>query len=181
MGLVLAVCGMPASGKGEFATVLSNSGVPVCSMGDMIRSEVLAREIEESPRVFGEVAAELRAQHGDGVLASRLVEVVNELLIENNIVLIEGMRGTAEREIFQLAWGDDFQVVAIVTDSETRFARIQSRGRSQDGNRADFEIRNQREEGWGLDKLIVETDHKFSNNDNLSILLENVSNWFDGL
>ena len=70
MGLVLAVCGMPASGKGEFATVLSNSGIPVCSMGDMIRSEVTAREIEESPRVFGEVAAELRAQHGDGVLAS---------------------------------------------------------------------------------------------------------------
>ena len=181
MGLVLAVCGMPASGKGEFATVLSNSGVPVCSMGDMIRSEVIAREIEESPRVFGEVAAELRAQHGDGVLASRLVEVVNELLIENNIVLIEGMRGSAERDIFQLAWGDDFQVVAIVADTETRFARIQSRGRSQDGNRTDFEIRNQREEGWGLDKLIVEAEHKFSNNGELTTLIDNVSNWFDRL
>ena len=181
MGLVLAVCGMPASGKGEFASVLSNNGVPVCSMGDMIRSEVAARGIEETPRVFGEIAAELRAQYGDGVLASRLVGVVNELLNENEIVLIEGMRGTAEREIFQSAWGDNFQVVAIVTDTETRFSRIQSRGRSQDGNRDDFEIRNQREEGWGLSKLIDEAEHKFSNNSELLALKENVSNWFYGL
>jgi len=181
MGLVLAVCGMPASGKGEFAAILSDSGVPVRSMGDMIRAEVKDRAIEESPRIFGEVAAELRAQFGDGVLASRLVDVVNELLIQNKVVLIEGMRGTAEREIFQSAWGIDFQVVAIVADEETRFDRIQSRGRSQDGNREDFEIRNQREEGWGLGILIEEAEHKFSNNGDLSALKEDVSNWFYGL
>ena len=60
MARVFAVCGMPGSGKGEFATVLVEAGVPVVSMGDMVRAEVHRRGLEEAPHVFGEVAAELR-------------------------------------------------------------------------------------------------------------------------
>ena len=40
MGRVIAVCGLPASGKGEFAAILAETGIPVLSMGDMIRAEV---------------------------------------------------------------------------------------------------------------------------------------------
>ena len=59
MGQVVAVCGMPGSGKGEFAAVLSDAGVPIVSMGDMIRAEVRRLGMEEAPHVFGEVAAVL--------------------------------------------------------------------------------------------------------------------------
>ena len=90
-------------------------------------------------------------------------QVVDELLNEHPIVLIEGLRGTAEKDLFQSAWSEQFQVVAIIADDETRFLRMQSRGRSEDGNRIDFEKRNQREKGWGLEKLISEADFQFSN------------------
>ena len=49
MAQVYAVCGMPGSGKGEFAAVLSNKGIPVVSMGDMVRAEVRSRELPENP------------------------------------------------------------------------------------------------------------------------------------
>ena len=154
MGQVVAVCGMPGSGKGEFAAVLSDAGVPIVSMGDMIRAEVRRLGMEEAPHVFGEVAAALRATHGEDVLAVRLCDRVDELLADHPLVLIEGLRGTAEDAVFAARWGEAYRTVAIIADAELRFQRTLNRGRSEDGDRAAFEARNQRERGWGLEVLI---------------------------
>lgn len=128
MANVVAVCGMPGSGKGEFAAVLDQAGIPIVSMGDMIRAEVRQRGLVEEPHVFGQVAAELRAQHGEEVLAVRLCERVDELLEGHPLVLIEGLRGTAEDDVFSQRWGELYRTVAIVADAELRFERIQQRG-----------------------------------------------------
>jgi dephospho-CoA kinase len=109
MGKVVAVCGMPGSGKGEFAAVLEQQGVPVLSMGDMVRAEVKRQNLAESPGIFGEIAAQLRAEHGEDVLAVRLADAVDELLKSHPIVLIEGMRGTAERIVFSQRWSEGFR------------------------------------------------------------------------
>ena len=50
---------------------------------------------------------------------------------------------------------------------EIRFQRIQSRGRSEDGDYAAFEVREKRETGWGLDKLIDAADFVLPNDSNL--------------
>ena len=181
MGLVFAVSGLPAAGKGEFAAILASKGIPVRSMGDMVRAEVKARGIPEAPRVFGEVASEMRAKHGDDVLAHRLVAAVDNLLLEHNIVLIEGLRGTAEREVFSTHWGELFKVVAITAPKELRFKRVQSRGRSEDGNLSDLEARDKRETGWGLDVIIQEADFSFPNESDLDDLKIRVSAWLDNL
>lgn len=167
MGRVLAVCGLPGSGKGEFAAVIQKSGIPILSMGDMVRAEVTRLGIEESPGIFGQIAAQLRADHGDDVLAKRLCDAVDELLTGNEIILIEGLRGTAEFDLFQSRWGDKFSTIAITASMEIRFQRIQSRGRSEDGDYAAFEVREKRETGWGLDKLIDAADFVLPNDSNL--------------
>ena len=154
MARVIAVCGMPGSGKGEFAQIMANNGCPVFSMGDMIRLEVKTRGLEESPEIFGIIAAELREKFGDDVLAVRLADTIDSELQSNQMVLIEGLRGTAEYEIFKNRWGVDFCTVAIVDSPDIRFARIQTRGRSEDGNHEQFLIRETRESGWGLNDLI---------------------------
>ena len=178
MGKVVAVCGMPGSGKGEFAAVLERQGVPVLSMGDMVRAEVKRQNLAESPGIFGEVAAQLRADHGEDVLAVRLADAVDELLKSHQIVLIEGMRGTAERTVFSRRWMDDFESVAVEASPDTRFMRIQNRGRSEDGDRAAFEVRDTREIGWGLDQIILEADHHIDNNIELEIFQEKCRNWY---
>ena len=179
MAQVFAVCGMPGSGKGEFAAVLTEANVPIVSMGDMVRAEVRSRGLEEAPHVFGEVAADLRANHGDDVLAVRLCLTVDQLLDAHERVLIEGLRGTAEHEIFQQRWGSKYETVAIVAESERRFERIQQRGRSEDGDRAAFETRNHREIGWGLDRLIASADHTLDNNHPLSVFKKECARWMD--
>ncbi len=181
MGIVIAVSGLPAAGKGEFAAILAARGIPVRSMGDMVRAEVKARGIEEAPHVFGEVAMDLRAKYGDDILAHRLVEAVDNLLQEHSIVLIEGMRGTAEREVFQSHWGDSFSTVAIEADLETRFQRVLSRARSEDGGLEELKERDRRETGWGLDTIIAEADKIFTNQSDLDDLTSEVSVWLDTL
>ncbi len=181
MARVFAVCGMPGSGKGEFAAVLAQTGIPVVSMGDMIRAEVRRQGLTESPNIFGEVAAALRQEFGENVLAVRLCDEVDLLLNDHEIVLIEGLRGTAEDDVFSHRWGDAYQTVAIVTDAELRFKRIQQRGRSEDGDRAAFEARNERERGWGLDQLIEQADVVLHNDEDLNDLQQRCSSWLNGL
>ena len=181
MGLVFAVSGLPAAGKGEFAAILASTGIPVRSMGDMIRAEVKARGIPEAPHVFGEVATQLRAEHGEDVLAHRLIDVVDELLSNHSIVLIEGLRGTAERLVFENHWGESFKVVAITASKKLRFERVTSRARPEDGDLSDLEVRDKRETGWGLDVILQEADFSFSNESNLEDLKNRVSAWLDNL
>ena len=180
MGKVVAVCGMPGSGKGEFAAVLEQQGVPVLSMGDMVRAEVKRQNLAESPGIFGEIAAQLRAEHGEDVLAVRLADAVDELLKSHPIVLIEGMRGTAERIVFSQRWSEAFASVAVEASPDVRFTRIQNRGRSEDGDRASFEVRDTREIGWGLDQIILEADHHIDNNIDLATFQENCQTWYIG-
>ena len=181
MGLVIAVSGLPAAGKGEFAAILASHGIPVRSMGDMVRAEVKALGVEELPRVFGEVAAKMRADHGEDVLAQRLTSAVDELLLQNPIVLIEGLRGTAEREVFANHWSKDFIVVAVSASKDLRFERVVSRARSEDGSLSDLERRDARETGWGLDVIIAEADQIFSNEAGLDELETSVTAWLKSL
>ena len=177
MGRVLAVCGLPGSGKGEFASVMERNGIPILSMGDMVRAEVSRLNIEESPGIFGEIAAQLRAEFGDDVLAKRLCDAVDKLLDTNEIILIEGLRGTAEFDLFNSRWGDNFSTIAITASRETRFERTQIRGRSEDGDISAFEIREKRETGWGLDILIEKADLTLSNESNLEDFHNKCNNW----
>ena len=181
MAWVVAVCGMPGSGKGEFAGVLAEAGVPIVSMGDMIRAEVRTRGLVEEPHVFGEVAAALRAEHGEDVLAVRLCERVDELLKNHDMVLIEGLRGTAEDAVFSARWGKAYRTVAIEADPELRFTRILRRGRSEDGDRAAFEARNERERGWGLDRLIADASDAIHNDVELDEFQARCRLWLNAL
>lgn len=179
MGHAVAVCGMPGSGKGEFAEIIAASGVPVRSMGDMIRAEVKARGIEGGPTIYGEVAADLRAKYGEDILAVRLADEVSELMKTHSLVLIEGMRGTAEYEIFNSRWKPNFSSIAITANPEVRFQRTQKRGRSEDGDREQFEIREQREAGWGLYNLIENADFSLNNESTLEDLVKAANNWLE--
>ncbi len=177
MGHAVAVCGMPGSGKGEFAKIIARHGVPVRSMGDMVRAEVEARGMAGSPTVYGEVAADLRAEFGEDVLAVRLADEVSKLLLDHPIVLIEGMRGTAEFEIFSSVWSPNFTSVAIIADQEIRFQRTQKRGRTEDGDRKQFAIREAREAGWGLYSLIENANYSITNESTLDELVTSAGAW----
>jgi dephospho-CoA kinase len=67
--------------------------------------------------------------------------------------------------------------MAIEASRGIRFARTQSRGRSEDGDYAQFEIREHREAGWGLTELINRADFTIKNEGSLEELTFESNSW----
>lgn len=177
-GLVVASVGMPGSGKSLISAAAAEGGIPVHSMGDLIRAEVAAAGLEETPDNVGMVARMMREAHGPQVWSARLLAVVDEALGSHPWVLIEGMRSLDERAQFNSHWGGRFRVVALVAPTEVRWTRIAGRGRGEDGDRADFDRRDARESAWGLPRLIDEADWRLENaTDDLQDLQTRLSDW----
>tara|TARA_B100001996_G_scaffold129758_1_gene98603 strand:+ start:1937 stop:2533 length:597 start_codon:yes stop_codon:yes gene_type:complete len=175
---IIAICGMPGSGKGEISKLANLNGIPVLSMGDMIRAEAERRGLEETPGNIGLVVVSLRSQFGEQILAERLVPSVDALSHTSSpIIMIEGIRGTAEAEVFKQHWGEGFSLLAILSDEDTRWQRILLRGRGEDGDRQDFATRNTRERKWGLGELIENAEYKIENNSTLEQLKTEFNNW----
>ena len=101
------------------------------------------------------------------------------MLESHALALIEALRGTAEDEVFSDRWGEAYRTVAIDTDEELRFERIQRRGRSEDGDRAAFQARNERERGWGLEVLMSGADDTITNDEDLSRFQAECTRWLE--
>ena len=181
MGIVVAVSGMPGCGKGEVSSIAEKRGIPVFSMGDLIRQEVARRNLSEDPHVFGKVAQEMRDNFGDGVLAEKLIEKVNLEASNSALVIIEGLRGVAEDEIFRRELNHNFSILSIEASPELRFARIQKRKRSEDGDFSSFIDRDTREVRWGLTDLIEAADWTIVNEGKLSSYRIKIEDWIDNV
>tara|TARA_Y100001980_G_C14547168_1_gene327585 strand:+ start:329 stop:892 length:564 start_codon:yes stop_codon:yes gene_type:complete len=177
---VVAICGMPGSGKGELSKLANQNGIPVLSMGDMIRAETEKRGLEETPGNIGLVVVSLRSQFGEQILAERLLPSIENLSMTSvPLILIEGIRGTAEANVFREYWGNDFSLLGLISDEELRWQRILLRGRGEDGDREDFATRNTRERKWGLGELIENAEYKIENNSTLDNLEIEFKKWLD--
>ncbi len=179
--LAIAVCGMPGSGKSLVSENARKRSIPVLSMGDLVRHELKLRDLDETPTNVGEVALNLRATFGEGILASRLLDDLGNAMKHHSTVFIEGMRSPAELQIFRQTLGSQFIVIGIRSDEEIRWKRISTRKRGEDGTREDFAARDARETIFELPKLIDEAHILLENNGDLTDFQISVDAAFDKL
>lgn len=151
---VVCVTGMPAAGKEEFQTVAAALGYEVVRMGDVVRDEARRRGLPITDGAVGGMAAEERRLHGPAVWAERTVPRVTA-----ERTLIDGLRSLAERDAFHRAFGHDLLVFAVVATPAIRWERVLRRQRADDARTwAEFERRDAREVGWGLEQVIAAAD-----------------------
>ena len=72
---VIGTVGLPGSGKGEAATVAREEGVPVVTMGDVVRAATRERGLDPAEH-HGEVAQALREEDGPLAIAERSLPLV---------------------------------------------------------------------------------------------------------
>ena len=163
---VLGTVGLPGSGKGEAATVAESAGIPVVTMGDVIRDACRERGLDPAED-HGTVAERLREEDGPAAVADRTVDRLRE--VDDDVVLVDGLRGPAELDRFREAFGDDFRLVAIEAPFEMRADRVADRGRDDsDGDLAAFREREQREREFGLVDVMQRADVTVDNTGSLS-------------
>ena len=155
---VIGIVGLPGSGKSEAAAVAAEMGIPVVTMGDVIRAECRDRGLDPATH-HGEIASALREENGPDAIARRSLPMIRDWLDEADTVLVDGIRGGVEVDRFREAFGDDFLLVAIDAPFDLRATRIADRGRddtSDDGEA--LRERDERELGFGMGEAIERAD-----------------------
>jgi dephospho-CoA kinase len=155
---VFGTVGLPGSGKGEAAAVAREAGIPVVTMGDVIREACRDRGLDPAEH-HGEVAQTLREEDGEAAIAERSLPLIREALEGSGTVLVDGLRSPAEVARFEDAFGDDFVVVEVEAPFETRVERLADRGRdASDADREALRAREERERGFGMDEVMADAD-----------------------
>lgn len=156
---VVAIVAMPGSGKSEAADVAHEMGIPVVTMGDVIREACRERGLEVSEETMGQVATALREEGGDAAIAERSIPLVEAAAEGCETVLVDGIRGIAEVERFEEGFGNDFELLSIEVPFEVRLERIQERGRDPESEGPDeLRTRDERELGYGMGEAMARAD-----------------------
>jgi len=171
---VLGTVGLPGSGKGEAAAVAREAGVPVVTMGDVIREACRDRGLDPAEH-HGSVATALREEEGETAIAERSLPLIESSLEEAETVLVDGLRSPAEIERFEDAFGDGFVLVSIEAPFETRAERLADRGRDDtDLDREALRAREERELGFGMGEVMDRADVTVQNTASLESFRERI-------
>jgi dephospho-CoA kinase len=166
---VIGIVGLPGSGKSEAANVAADRGVPVVTMGDVIRAECRERGLDPATE-HGTMAKTLREENGPGAIAERSLPIIEDHLADTDTVLVDGIRSDVEVEAFRDAFGEAFVLVSIDAPFELRAERLDLRGRdagAEDGGES-LEERDERELGFGMGEAIEMADVTIENTETLA-------------
>ncbi|WP_436346568.1 AAA family ATPase [Natronorubrum sp. FCH18a] len=165
---VIGTVGLPGSGKGEAATVARENGIPVVTMGDVVRQETADRGLDPA-KDHGKVAQALRDENGPAAIAERSLPMIEDRLEDHETVLIDGIRSDTEVDVFEERFGSEFTLVSIEAPFELRAERIDDRGRDvgEDEGGEGLAARDERERGFGMDDAMDRADVVVENTDTL--------------
>ncbi len=175
---VIGTVGLPGSGKGEAAAVARELGVPVVTMGDVIRRECRDRGLDPSSH-HGEIAQRLREENGPAAIAERSLPLIEERLADADTVLVDGLRSDVELDVFRDRFGEAFHLVSIEAPFEVRRERITDRGRDDTDGSESLRERDERELGFGLGETMDRADVTIENTDTLEPFRKEIRTVFD--
>jgi dephospho-CoA kinase len=182
-GKVLAVAGMPGSGKGEVSAVAVGLGIKVLALGDVVRRYFAIHFPNGTGDKIGTFASEERSLHGKDVWARRLLDT-SELKVcaRKGPLLIDGLRNREETELLKRELEGGLIIIAVHSSPKLRFERLKARGRSDSPmTREDFDDRDKRELSWGVGDIIASADVMLVNDGDLEDFRRQVLRFFDGL
>lgn len=160
---IIGVTGMPLSGKTTVARLLEGYDFELLDMGDVVRQEMEKRDIE--PGNEGSFVNEMRDEHGMDAIAQLSIPYLEEIIAEEDKIVITGMRGWSEKNLFEDETGEDIETVAVWASRETRRKRRKERQRDEDVEGQGFHERDLREIENGVGKLMALSDHLVENDD----------------
>ncbi len=125
---IIAVVGMPGSGKTEAAEYFKTLGLPVVRFSHIVNSLIDKRKLPHTLEVHHQVRQELRDKHGYEAMALLSKKDLEKELKNNNLVVIEGMRSWEEFEYIKKQFQKArIYILALYADKQKRYDRIAKR------------------------------------------------------
>lgn len=126
MNKLYAIVGMCGSGKSVVCDYLENLGYTKIYFGGAVIQEVKKRGLEINPENEKLVREDLRKKYGMGAMAEVLLPEIEESYKHGNVVL-DGLYSWDEFVILKNKFKENIEVMAVITDKKTRYARLAHR------------------------------------------------------
>ena len=121
---LLALVGMPGSGKSMLAHHLQASGFPQFRFGGITMDEIARRGWEITPQNEKTVREEIRQHEGMDAYAKRALPIIHGMLDSHASAIIDGLYSFSEWKTLKQEFGASLVVVAVVCDRPLRYARL---------------------------------------------------------
>ncbi|OGH10346.1 MAG: hypothetical protein A2857_02905 [Candidatus Levybacteria bacterium RIFCSPHIGHO2_01_FULL_36_15] len=124
--LILAIVGMPGSGKSEVAEYLQNKNIPFVRFGDLNDEELKRQGLDWTPENTAKIRLEMREKHGMDVYAVRSKPKIEKLLQMNNIIAIDGLYSWEEYKFLKEEFKNLF-LIHVYAEPPIRYERLVQR------------------------------------------------------
>ena len=176
MNKIIAVIGMPGSGKTEAVKFFVENKYARVYFGEVVMNEIETLGISVNEANERTVRENLRKELGMGAMAIKSLDKINRLF-ENSNVVIESLYSWEEYKIIKQKYDKSFKLLCIFTSKDLRYKRLGDRpfrplSRIQAESRDYAEIEN-------LDKggPIALADYTVINDGTIDELKKNLKNY----
>lgn len=173
---IIAIVGLPGSGKSEALEVLKSKGIPVFNMGDVItKIEAKKRGIKKlSEPEEHKMRVGLRKEFGEDAIAMLASTEIEKM--KTKIVAIGGIHSFDEIEYFKKRFGE-VAIVAIQAGRETRMKWLSKRS-IRPLTKEEFEQREIHDR-YDIPEIIEKSDYKVKNDGALKEFRERIGKVID--
>jgi dephospho-CoA kinase len=127
MRKIIAVVGMPGSGKSLFSHYLHSQGLPVIRFGAVVTAEVERRGLPLNPENERLVREELRATQGMDAVARLSLQRIRKTLEQHEFLVIDGLYSFSEYKLLRREFEEGLCVVAVASQRALRYNRLANR------------------------------------------------------
>ena len=93
---LIAIVGMPGSGKSLVSKAAINLNLPVYSCGDIIREEAIKKGLSLTHENLSKIMIEIRERNGAAAVVKKLIPKI--MMDNKEVAVVEGVRSRAEVE-----------------------------------------------------------------------------------
>lgn len=165
--LIVALTGMPGAGKTTVARYLSQKGIPLLIMGDVVREVADIDGLEPTSDNLAKLMLRLRKKSGPEAIAHLIVDKIKLMKKKDkklSVVIVDGIRSMAEVQVLRSI--GTVKLLAIHGSTLTRYTHVKERSRSDVPSTIDeFDKRDKIEMEVGISNAIALADESISNND----------------
>src|SRR3989344_1599329 len=125
---IIALVGMPGSGKTEAANYLKRLKLPVISVNEIINNHIDSHKLPHSLEVHHRVRQEFRDKYGYEAMALLNHKKIVETFKQHKIIVLEGIRSWEEYLYLKKNFPDvKIYILALYADKDRRYQRIKKR------------------------------------------------------
>ncbi len=122
---IIAIVGLPGSGKTEAANYLKEKKIPSIYFGQAVLDLVNEKHRTYSEEFEKQARMDIRKKHGKAALAILNEKAIANALESNNIVIVESMRSWEEYTHLKKTFSDvNIYILALHTDKKIRYHRL---------------------------------------------------------